>query len=316
MPPEGIQRAIFMTKVMAWDAGCTLLNLVSPSRRAGSVTPQGHPGAQGIWPEFIPPTDSDSRCSCPALNAMANHGILPRDGKNITFGELGARIRTTYNFAPSFCYFVPSYAANMLGKDYAKDTFDLKELDLHNGIEHDASLTRQDVALEPDQSKPYTPFIKELLAEATGEGANGVPLLTIADMSRYSAKRRVEAKETNPDFTLEKIHKTFGSTNASTLLTAFGGRIDDLTPFLLEERLPEGWESSVRAPYGLTIITFNLGTILKVERGIDEETFIAQREAQNKSGGVQDGESGGSHARGSGNSLQAEETSGLLRHRG
>jgi hypothetical protein len=69
-------------------------------------------------------------------------GILPRDGKNITFGELGARIRTTYNFAPSFCYFVPSYAANMLGKDYAKDTFDLKELDLHNGIEHDASLTR------------------------------------------------------------------------------------------------------------------------------------------------------------------------------
>jgi hypothetical protein len=68
------------------------------------------------------------------------------------------------------------------------------------------------VALEPDQSKPYAPFIKELLAEATGEGANGVPLLTIADMSRYSAKRRVEAKETNPDFTLEKIHKTFGST--------------------------------------------------------------------------------------------------------
>lgn len=39
----------------------------------------------------------------------------------------------------------------MLGKDYAKDTFDLKDLDLHNGIEHDASLTR---AFEP----ALTPF--------------------------------------------------------------------------------------------------------------------------------------------------------------
>lgn len=120
----------------------------------------------------------------------------------------------------------------MLGKDYAKDTFDLKELDLHNGIEHDASLTRtfgpaitpldeaftfvtftgQDVALELDQGKPHVPFIEELLAEATGKDEEGRAILTIEDMSRYSTKRRVEARETNPKFTLEKIHKTFGST--------------------------------------------------------------------------------------------------------
>ena len=30
----------------------------------------------------------------------------------------------------------------MLNKSYYKDTFDLEELDLHNDIEHDASLTR------------------------------------------------------------------------------------------------------------------------------------------------------------------------------
>ena len=35
----------------------------------------------------------------------------------------------------------------MLNKSYSKDTFDLKELDLHseNGIEHDASLTSMSV---------------------------------------------------------------------------------------------------------------------------------------------------------------------------
>lgn len=56
---------------------------------------------------------------------------------------MNAKIRVTYNFAPSFCFFVPNVAASMLKKNYGKDTFDLAELDLHNGIEHDASLTRK-----------------------------------------------------------------------------------------------------------------------------------------------------------------------------
>jgi hypothetical protein len=52
------------------------------------------------------------------------------------------KLNSTYNFAPSFTFFVPNLAAHMLKKDYYKDTFDLADLDLHNGIEHDASLTR------------------------------------------------------------------------------------------------------------------------------------------------------------------------------
>jgi hypothetical protein len=31
----------------------------------------------------------------------------------------------------------------MLHKSYSKDTFDLADISLHNGIEHDASLTRE-----------------------------------------------------------------------------------------------------------------------------------------------------------------------------
>ena len=30
------------------------------------------------------PRPGDSRSPCPALNCLANHGYLPRDGKNIT----------------------------------------------------------------------------------------------------------------------------------------------------------------------------------------------------------------------------------------
>ena len=51
------------------------------------------------------------------------------------------------------------------------------------------------------------------------------------------------------------------------MLTIFGGRVDDLRTVLLEERLPEGWESHARKPFGLTMLTFNL-TVLPVELGI------------------------------------------------
>jgi hypothetical protein len=70
-----IARFFQLIGVLIWDFGFFLLNLVTPSRKVDHVTPQGHPGADGKWPEFIPPKDGDSRCSCPALNALANHGL-------------------------------------------------------------------------------------------------------------------------------------------------------------------------------------------------------------------------------------------------
>jgi hypothetical protein len=45
-------------------------------------------------------------------------GIFPHDGKNISFKEMTVKVREVYNFAPSFCYFVPNYAAKMLKKKY------------------------------------------------------------------------------------------------------------------------------------------------------------------------------------------------------
>ena len=72
--------------VMIWDGGLALYNLVAPDLPADAVVPDGCPGARGVWPKYVPPTDGDSRCSCPALNAMANHGafrilLQPRDAR-------------------------------------------------------------------------------------------------------------------------------------------------------------------------------------------------------------------------------------------
>jgi hypothetical protein len=69
----------------------------------------------------------------------------------------------------------------------------------------------QDYKYDQDQGKPYLPFIEDLLASATGKDQDGNRILTEADLSRYSGKRRAEARATNPDFTLDKFHKLFGS---------------------------------------------------------------------------------------------------------
>jgi len=63
------------------------------------------------------------------------------------------------------------------------------------------------------------------------------------------------------------------------MLTIFGGRVEDLETVLLEERIPDGWESRIREPLGLTMTTFNLKTVNRVEKGIDEERYIASKAA-------------------------------------
>ncbi|RDX52558.1 hypothetical protein OH76DRAFT_1400359 [Lentinus brumalis] len=65
---------------------------------------------------------------------MANHGILSRSGKNIQFEKLAKATQQTYNFAQAFCTFVPKYAADMLDECPLSATFDLADLDVHNGI--------------------------------------------------------------------------------------------------------------------------------------------------------------------------------------
>ena len=74
---------------------------------------------------------------------MANHGILPRDGKNIPFKDISKAVKEVYNFSATFSWFVPHYAAQMLGRNYETDTCNLSDLNVHNGIEHDASLISQ-----------------------------------------------------------------------------------------------------------------------------------------------------------------------------
>lgn len=73
---DSISNAFYDAGIFSWDILLTLGNLVRFSRPVGKVTPAGHPGYGGYWPEFKPPQEGDSRSCCPGLNAMANHGMF------------------------------------------------------------------------------------------------------------------------------------------------------------------------------------------------------------------------------------------------
>ncbi|PPQ90843.1 hypothetical protein CVT25_007378 [Psilocybe cyanescens] len=265
---------ILTVLVFTWDFGLAVANTLLPKLKAGQVTPKGKPGEGGKWPAYVAPKEGDSRCGCPALNALANHGIIAHDGKNIKFTDITSTVRTTFNIGAPISYYVPRYAANMVKKSYAKDTFDLAELNLvPNGIEHDASFLRAD-GTDPGTG-PHLEYIQELLALASTKDKDGNLILTLKDIREYSTKRRMDARALNPGFSLSLSQTGFASNNASTLLSIFGGRTEDLDPFLREERFPAGWESRVRSRFGLSFAAFNwLGFLVEV--GISEKRYRAK----------------------------------------
>lgn len=155
-------------------------------------------------------TAKNSSIEGPMLNALANHNILPHDGRSISFRTLNTVVRQSFNFAPSFCFFVPHFAADFLDRSYWSDTFDLEELSKHNEIEHDASLTRRDAAHEPNQGKPDIELVEQLLGSATG-GSEDSRVLTRKDLSAILSRRRAECRLSNSNYSETFFHKGFGS---------------------------------------------------------------------------------------------------------
>jgi len=249
----GTIASIFSTLgLFTWDTILTLINPLLPRKRQIALT----------WNEYVPPKPTDSRSPCPALNALCNHGILPHDGKDISFKQLADAVHTHYNFSTTFCKFVCSYIAGLLQKNY-NDKIELSAIGTHNCIEHDGSLFRGDTYFQPDQAAPATDLIQDFFS-STKDGKT----VTAADCSRAITNRFTHSARNNPHFSLGGIHPFFSCSNASTLMVIMGGKIEVLEPFLLEERIPEGWSSANRSRLGLTMGRFNL-TVLRVLLGID-----------------------------------------------
>ena len=107
-------------------------------------------GANAV-PPWRRPSRHDLRSPCPALNTAANHGYLPRDGRDISIWTMITGLRACYNvsWVLAILFTVGSFIIIRLsgvGRGWLWPRVDLDELAAHNVLEHNASLTHADHA--------------------------------------------------------------------------------------------------------------------------------------------------------------------------
>ncbi|TDZ13801.1 putative sterigmatocystin biosynthesis peroxidase stcC [Colletotrichum orbiculare MAFF 240422] len=154
------------------------------------------PGEDPKFPFQVPPSDA-SRSPCPMLNALANHGYLPREGKNIKMKDFTTAFTTALNFDEKFITGVAEtgFTISTTGK---KDTLNLKDLEKHDVIEHDASLSRADVAVTGDANKFDAAIWNAVKAHFTSD------TIDTKTMAKARADRVKAAMSSNPSLRLSE----------------------------------------------------------------------------------------------------------------
>jgi hypothetical protein len=178
------------------------------------------------------------RSPCPALNALANHGYLPRDGKNITRAQFTEAMAKAYNIGGD----VAALLVNNI-----PPVISLSGLSEHNLIEHDASLAHADGYYKKEPSALDATLWADLLSRAK-DGKFGVSALAGARKNRMEL---CKAKPTGCDFGAKQRFLAFGE--AALLLRGMGGSNDEscsvefAKSFFEEERIPANYVKSKSA---------------------------------------------------------------------
>ncbi|KUJ24407.1 Cloroperoxidase [Mollisia scopiformis] len=162
----------------------TLISIVksifSSSHSKGVVAPASEENEDHVYIKGNP----DDRGPCPGLNALANQGYLPRDGKNLTLAQVETALKNGLHMTPLLATSLTNALKPLLRKD---KTFDLADTRRHNVIEHDNSFTRHDLW----QGDNYT-FQPDMLA-AILDDADGGPI-TLKSLAKSFKRRDREQK--------------------------------------------------------------------------------------------------------------------------
>jgi hypothetical protein len=232
------------------------------------------------------------------LNALANHGYLPRDGRSIRLKELKAVLTEVASLsgplAAAFAdgVFIERHIGSNAGPgffsllwDFVRSPFtgfgilalrnpgqvdsegipvvDLQQLSVRGVIEHDISLTRNDEA-EGDNTSPQPVLIDALLASSSDGGET----VTLDDLLKFRRQRIETQKKNNASLKYGTLEHIFGCTEIVNIMNFVGDGekvpVRWLDPFLREERLPvkEGWKKREK-PYGVLSL---LWEVMRVKR--------------------------------------------------
>ncbi|KAE8373856.1 Chloroperoxidase [Aspergillus bertholletiae] len=190
---------------------------------------------------WSPPGPGDVRSPCPVLNALANHDILQHDGKDITQQDtLHAMDALHVEKGLSDILFTAALKTNPTPN---ATTFSLNDLNRHNIIEHDGSLSRGDFYFGDNHSFNQTLF-DQARSHWTG------PTIDLHTGAEARLARIKTSMATNPTFDLSGTRLRFSYAQTATYILVFGDKVSGTVnkswiEYLFEkERLPVelGWE--------------------------------------------------------------------------
>jgi hypothetical protein len=141
-----------------------------------------------------PDLTKQSRAPCPMLNTLANHGMLPRDGKNITADMFADVLKKHLNLERSFWWIVANTTIEVVKP--LQTAIDLEDIKMHNGIQHDAALTRNDMGY----GEYYTQVNHTLVDQLMALNENGY--MTLNAMAKARRLRESQSAAWNPNYTL------------------------------------------------------------------------------------------------------------------
>eukprot|EP00475_Leptophrys_vorax_P029610 TRINITY_DN436_c0_g2_i1.p2 TRINITY_DN436_c0_g2~~TRINITY_DN436_c0_g2_i1.p2 ORF type:complete len:251 (+),score=-6.46 TRINITY_DN436_c0_g2_i1:255-1007(+) len=189
---------------------------------------------------YQPPGPTDQRSPCPAFNTMANHGVFPRDGSPVKLGTILRAFRKFLSVSFSMSMFF--YAGATVAQLDENHMVDPVKLRIHNRIEHDVSLVRDDIALGNNWLVNDTLVDQMLTFSSDGQ------FLTARDVANYRSARLEFSKTHNPSYTFDLVHRVIANGESGLLLLCFGDPLRrsaiplaHIEAFIRKETMPDGY---------------------------------------------------------------------------
>jgi hypothetical protein len=126
-------------------------------------------------------------------DSLANHGILPRDGRNLTIPMLVKAIGGGLNVSAEVATSLSTIGLT-LSKSPSSGAFDLDDLNKHNAIEHDASLSRKDYDLGGNAQAFDEGVFNETLSYFNGASEIGIKEVAAARWGRVQSSKNDNPK--------------------------------------------------------------------------------------------------------------------------
>ncbi|CAG9955539.1 unnamed protein product [Clonostachys rosea f. rosea IK726] len=232
---------------------------------------------EGKWKA---PGADDFRGPCPMMNTLANHGYIPRDGRNITRPNIIAGLATGLNFKEPLASLMFDMAI-VANPEPNATYFTLDHLNQHNVLEHDASLSRTDSYFGSNHIFNWTIYEKSKAYWTE-------PIITAQMLANSKLARQVESRAFNPTYRFTADTENFSLGEIAAPIIAFGdmalGEVNRtlVDYFFVNERLPAelGWHKKE--------VAIGVEDILKVSNMIKAATSLITGPDQSNSGNKRD----------------------------